>query len=66
MDKPNCKFNTQNFAKNAAKCVVAPSVPNCVVKPIVTATLDPCVQQHMAYQTTQDPYYQHMPKNGHC
>ena len=62
-NNPQCNFNTSGLTKSVVQCASKSSVVNCVVKPAVKATLDPCFQQHMAHQVTSDPYYQHMPHN---
>ena len=64
-NNPTCKFTSgDKLVKNAAQCITKPSPVNCIVKPIVTTTTDPCFQEHMQQQTLNDPYYQHMPKDS--
>ncbi|WP_040614902.1 hypothetical protein [Rickettsia endosymbiont of Ixodes scapularis] len=60
---PVCNFDSKRLTKSIVSCVAKPSIPNCAVKPVIKASTDPCFQKHMAQQTLNDPYYQHMPKN---
>lgn len=64
-NNPTCQFTSgDKLTKNVLQCVTKPSIPNCVVKPVVTATTDSCFQKHMQQQVLNDPYYQYMPKDN--
>jgi hypothetical protein len=62
MDRPTCKPNP-NLTTQIVGCATKPGVVNCAVKPVVKIALDPCVQNHVAYTGTQDPYLQNMPRH---